>query len=51
MNSDRELYLAIEQQTFKGIFSEPIGKAILEDEQINLIVFDESEEVIIQWTN
>ncbi len=49
--SDRKLYLAIEQNTYKGIFSEPIGKAVLDDEHINLIVFDKFEEVIVKWMN
>ena len=49
--SDRKLYLAIEQDTYKGIFSEPIGKAVLDDEHINLIVFDKFEEVIVKWMN
>jgi hypothetical protein len=45
----RKLYLAIEQNTYKGSFSEPIGEAILEEEQIPLIIFNKSSEVIVQW--
>ena len=46
---DRKLYLAIPLQVHAGIFSEPLGVAMLLDYKINLIVFDHTEEVITQW--
>jgi len=46
---DRELYLAIEEKTYNGIFSEPIGNLIVTGEQINLIVFSSDKEEIIKW--
>lgn len=47
--SDRTLYLAITEETYAGIFSEPLGNIILLDYKINLIVFDKTREVITQW--
>jgi len=47
--SDRTLYLAITEETYSGIFSEPLGNIILFDYKINLIVFDKTKEVIMQW--
>jgi predicted RecB family endonuclease len=44
-----ELYLAITEEVYSGIFSEPLGEIILLDCKINLIVFDELKEEITQW--
>ena len=49
--SDRTLYLAISIETYKGIFSEPLGELMVETQQLKLIVFDEIQEVIQQWKN
>jgi predicted RecB family endonuclease len=46
---NRKLYLAIPVEAHAGIFSEPLGEAMLLDCRINLIVFEHTEEVIIQW--
>ncbi len=46
---NRELYLAIRDVTFAAIFEEPIGKILLENQRIRLIVFDANMEVIRQW--
>lgn len=46
---DRELYLAVRDVTFVAIFDEPIGKILLENQRIRLIVFDANMEVIRQW--
>jgi hypothetical protein len=46
---DRELYLAIRDVTFVAIFEEQIGKILLENKRIRLIVFDASLEVVTQW--
>ncbi len=47
----RLLYLAIIEDIFKEIFSEPIGDLVIKKNQIKLLVFDEEEEVISQWIN
>jgi hypothetical protein len=46
---ERELYLAIPDETYKGIFSEPIGRTVLENCLVNLIVFNSTQEVIVKW--
>jgi hypothetical protein len=46
---ERKLYIAVEEETYNGIFSEPIANWIVTDEQINLIVFNAAKEEIIQW--
>ncbi len=48
---ERALYLAISIETYKGIFSEPLGELMVETQQLKLIVFDEIQEVIQQWKN
>ncbi|MGK7894381.1 MAG: XisH family protein [Xenococcus sp. (in: cyanobacteria)] len=45
----RVLYLAIKQSAYQEIFEEPIGKILLKRKIINLVVFDEMKEVILQW--
>lgn len=47
--SDRDLFLAVRQTTFLELFDEPIGKLVVESEQIKLVVFDPSTEEIVQW--
>ncbi|MEB3281319.1 MAG: XisH family protein [Lyngbya sp.] len=47
--SERTLYLAIQNKVFLDIFENDLGKLILEDYQIPLIVFSIKEEVILQW--
>ncbi len=48
---DRLLYLAIIEDIFKEIFSEPIGNLVIKKNQIKLLLFDEASEVITQWIN
>jgi len=49
--TDREriLYLAVNEITFMGIFSEEIGQLILSDPNFHLLVFQEDTEEISQW--
>ncbi len=49
--ADRLLYLAIIEDIFKEIFSEPIGNLVIKKNQIKLLLFDEASEVITQWIN
>ncbi len=48
-NIDRELYLAIPRRTYQTIFQDEVGKILLRNELLRLLVFDEVEEVIIEW--
>jgi len=46
---DRRLYLAVRESTFDSLFDEPVGKLLLENERIRLIVFDPQAEVVVRW--
>lgn len=45
----RVLYLAIKLSAYEEIFEEPIGRLLLKRSLVNLLVFDEKEEAILQW--
>jgi hypothetical protein len=46
---DRELFLAVTGAVFADLFEEPIGRILLENRRLRLIVFDPQTEVIQQW--
>jgi hypothetical protein len=46
---ERELYLAINEETFINLFEEPIGKLLLDNRRVRLVVFNPQTEVICQW--
>ena len=46
---DRELFLAVTVAVFADLFEEPIGRILLENRRLRLIVFDPQAEVIQQW--
>ena len=46
---NRTLYLAIPDDAFTDIFEEPLGKLLLEDYQIYLIIYDAQAEVVLEW--
>jgi hypothetical protein len=48
---DRALYLAVSEEVFVDVFEEPIGKLLLENRLLQLIVFDSQKEVILKWIN
>jgi hypothetical protein len=47
---DRKLYLAVHKEVFLDIFEEPLGRLLLEDYHVPMIVFDFKTEEIIRWT-
>jgi hypothetical protein len=47
--SDRTLYLALREETYDELFTEPIGEMLLDNRRLRLIVFDEVAEVIVKW--
>ncbi len=49
IDPERVLYLAVDEKHYDGILSEPIGKLMLENHRFNLVVFNKSEEIIVQW--
>ncbi len=46
---ERDLYLAIRKAVFRELFEEPIGQLLMENEKLQLIVFDPRSEVIVKW--
>lgn len=49
MNVDRKLFLAIPSLTYKSVFKIEIGELLLRNKILNLIVFDQQTESIVQW--
>ncbi|MEH2008665.1 MAG: element excision factor XisH family protein [Nostoc sp.] len=49
LEPDRSLYLAIRKETYSELFQEPIGKILLENQRLCLLVFDSKREVVLQW--
>ena len=47
---ERELYLAVSEAVFVSLFEEPIGRLLLDNHRVRLVVFDPQREVIHQWT-
>jgi len=48
---EKSLYLAIRQEVYNDLFSEPIGQLLLNNKQIKLIVFNPNKEELIAWIN
>ncbi|MFB2974290.1 element excision factor XisH family protein [Aerosakkonema sp. BLCC-F183] len=46
---NRTLYIAVHDRIFIDIFEEAVGRLIIQDYQIPLIVFDPQMEVILRW--
>ncbi|MFO1433383.1 MAG: XisH family protein [Candidatus Competibacteraceae bacterium] len=46
---DRLLYLAIREAVFIDLFEEPIGRILLENQRLQLVVFDPQAEEIVKW--
>lgn len=47
--SDRELYLAVPAYVYEGIFQEPLGQLVIQQEQLQLLIFDHLQGRIRQW--
>ena len=45
----RRLYLAIREEVYYALFEEPIGSILLENQRVQLVIFDPQQEVIIKW--
>lgn len=48
---ERQLFLAITKDVYISLFSTPAFTLIVERNKINLLVFDQTQEVIVQWIN
>lgn len=49
LRPDTILYLAIRDTVFTDLFEEPIGKLLIESQNINLLIFHFETERISQW--
>lgn len=47
--AERKLYLALPSMVYVNLFEEPLGKLIIEDYQLNLLIFDINKEEIVRW--
>ena len=46
---ERELFLAVHEEVYIDLFEEPIGRLLLSNRRVRLIVFDPQTETIRQW--
>ena len=46
---DRALYLAISEDAYAGIFSEPEGRELVVAQNLTILVFDPTKEVVVHW--
>ncbi|MCC5640063.1 XisH family protein [Nostoc sp. CHAB 5844] len=46
---DRQLYLALSQEIYIKHFQKPIFQLVVQRNKINLLVYELSQEVILQW--
>jgi len=46
---ERILYLAVREEVYLTFFSEPIVQIPLKKRNVKVLIFDETQEVIIQW--
>ena len=46
---DRKLYLAIEEDIFNSFFQKTFIKSMIEEEHVDLIVFNQKSKTIVQW--
>jgi len=51
INSDFKLYLAIDIEVYQDFFQQPAIEDIVDDNQINLLVFAPELEEIVEWIN
>ena len=46
---DRRLYLAVSREVWQNLFEEPIGRGVMSEYRLLLIVFDVNSEEISEW--
>ncbi|HSK70575.1 MAG TPA: element excision factor XisH family protein [Pyrinomonadaceae bacterium] len=51
IDPERELFLAVKQETFNEFFVNADVLELIESEDLKIIVFDEVKEVIVRWIN
>ena len=50
-DAKRTLYLAIREEVYNDLFSEPIGQLLLSNKQIKLIIFNSDKQELVEWIN
>ncbi len=48
-NADRVLYLAVRDETYTDVFGDNLGKMLLTNKRVRLLVFNAAREVITEW--
>lgn len=48
---NRKLFLAVEQDVYNGILSEPIGRLVLSECAVPVLVFDPDRQEVVRWIN
>jgi len=46
---ERQLYLAVSEDAFDSIFSEPEGRDLTAAQDLKMLVFDPANEVVVRW--
>ncbi len=46
---DRVLYIAVRSQVYEDVFEEPMGRMLLDNERIRLLVFDPDRREVLRW--
>ena len=46
---DRFVFLAVDEEAYNGIFSEPIGELMINRLGIRLVIFDKLQKIIVRW--
>jgi hypothetical protein len=49
LEPDRTLYVAVRAQVYEDLFEEPLGKMILQNGRLRLLVFDPDRREVMQW--
>jgi XisH protein len=49
VDPDRSLFLAVDEEVYVNLFEDSIGKLLVDNRRIQLIVFDPQTETIRQW--
>ncbi|MDJ1178219.1 element excision factor XisH family protein [Roseofilum sp. BLCC_M91] len=49
VDPERSLYLAVSTQVYKELFQEPIGKLVIRDLPLNLLIVDVETVEVKQW--
>ncbi len=49
LGSGRELFLAVNLPIFLGVFAESVGKLLVDEGLLMLVVFDSQKEEVVKW--